>query len=158
MGKTEIVILDIEHYTKYKNVIFKEILNNEYIFVMSKEYAEKNNVNIKEVSDLNKYSLILPKESTRAKKVLEKYLENEGINAHYEMTSERMRKDLAIEGLGIAYVMKSLVKEEIDKGELLEVKINKVNNESRVGLAILKDEISSFATKKLVEYIEKSRK
>ena len=30
IGKTDIVILDIEHYTKYKNVIFKEILNNEW--------------------------------------------------------------------------------------------------------------------------------
>ena len=158
IGKTDIVILDIEHYTKYKNIIFKEILTNEYVFVMSKKYADMNNVNIKDVSDLNKYSLILPKEDTSAKKVLIKYLDGEQINSHYEMTSEKMRKDLAKDNLGIAYVMRSLVEEEIKNGELIEIKINKINNESRVGIAILKDEISSFATKKLVEYIEKVSK
>ena len=158
IGKTDIVILDMEHYTKYKNVIFNEIIDNEYIFVMSKEYEIENNVSIKEISDLNNYSLILPKESTSAKKVLDKYLGGQQINSHYEMISEKMRKDLAVEGLGIAYVMKSLVQEEINNGELIEIKINRVNNESKVGLAILKDEISSFATKKLVEYIEKLSK
>lgn len=122
---------------------------------MSKEYAEKNNVNIKEISDLNNYSLILPKESTSAKKVLDEYTSDYKINSHYEMISEKMRKDFAQEGLGIAYVMKSLVKEELETGELIEININKPNNESKVGLAILKDEISSFATKKLVEYIVK---
>lgn len=122
---------------------------------MSKEYAENNNVNIKKISDLNNYSLILPKEDTSAKKVLDKYLCGESINPHYEMISEKMRKDFATDALGIAYVMKNLVEDEINKGELIEVKINKDNNESKVGIAILKDEISSFASKKLVEYIVK---
>lgn len=158
IGKTDIVILDIEHYTKYKNVIFYEILDNEYIFVMSKEYAKRNNVNIKELSDLNNYSLILPKESTTARKVLDKYLDNEKINFQYEMVSEKMRKDLATEGLGIAYVMKHLVKEELKTGELLEIKLDRTNNESEIGLATLKEEISSFATKRLVEYILKLNK
>lgn len=120
---------------------------------MSKEYAKKNNVNIKEISDLNNYSLILPKDSTTARKVLDRYLNNEEINFRYEMVSEKIRKDLATEGLGIAYVMKHLVKEELKTGELIEIKLDRQNNESDIGLATLKDDISSFATKKLIEYI-----
>lgn len=150
-GKTDIVIIDIEHFNQYKNIIFKEIIKNEYVFVMSKEFEEKNKVEIKDVSDLNKYSLILPKEESSADKVLKKYFEN--IDSHYELLSENMRKDLAVEGLGIAYVMKSLVEEELKTGELIEIKLGKPNSISKVGIATLKDEISSFATKKLVEYI-----
>ncbi len=147
--------MDIEHYTKYKNVIFKEIINNEYIFVVSKKYIENNNLDIKEIQDLNNYSLILPRKDTSANKVLNKFLGDIQLNSHYEMTAEKMRKDFAKEGLGIAYVMKKLVEDEIKNGELIEVKIDENNSESKVGIAILKDEISSFATKKLVEYIVK---
>lgn len=146
-------ILDIEHYNKYSNVTLKEIMSNEYIFVMSKEYAEKNNVNIREISDLNNYSLILPKESTSAKKILDEYLNNEKITPHYELISEKMRKDLAKEGLGIGFVIKRIIEDELKTGELVEIKLDKPNSISKVGLATLKDEISSFATKKLVEYI-----
>lgn len=151
-------ILDIEHYNKYRNVTLKEIMSNEYIFVMSKKYAEKNNVNIRGISDLNNYSLILPKESTSAKKILDEYLNNEKITPHYELISEKMRKDLAKEGLGIGFVIKRIVEEELKTGELIEIKLDKPNSISKVGIATLKDEISSFATKKLVEYILKANK
>ena len=131
-------------------------MQNEYIFVMSKEYYEKNNVNINKISDLNKYSLILPKETTSAKKILDDYVNGEKITPHYEMISEKMRKDMAKEGVGIGFVIKRIVEEELKTGDLIEVKLEKNNNISKVGIATLKDEISSFATKKLVEYILKS--
>ena len=128
-------------------------MSNEYVFVMSKEYAEKNNVEIKDITDLKKYSLILPKDGTSAKKILDEYIGNEKVEPHYEMISERMRLDLAREGVGIAYVIKRIVEKEIETGELIKVELNKTSNVSKVGLAIQKEEISSFATKKLVEYI-----
>lgn len=128
-------------------------MKNEYIFVTSKKYAKENNIDIKNITDLNKYSLILPKENTTARKVLDKYLNNEQINSHYEMISEEMRKNMVLEGLGIAYVMKHLVQQELTDGELIEIKLNKTHNESIIGVATLKDEISSFATRELVEYI-----
>lgn len=156
LGKIDLVILDIERYNKYSNVTLKEIMQNEYVFVMSREYYEKNKVDIKKITDLNNYSLILPKESTSAKKVLDEYLNNEKIFPHYEMISERMRKDLVKEGLGIGFVIKRVVEEELKTGELIELKLDKCNSISKVGIATLKDEISSFATKKLVEYILKT--
>ena len=72
------------------------------------------------------------------------------------MVSETMRKEFAIEGLGIAYVMKQLVQEEIKSGKLLELNLEKANGKAEIGLAMLKEEISSFATKKIVEYIMKT--
>jgi len=158
LGKIDLSILDIEHYNKYSNVILKEVMINEYIFVVSKEYYERNNVNITKIEDLKKYFLILPKDTTSAKKILDKYLNDDSIKPHYGMVSEIMRKDFVQKGLGIGFVTRRVVENELQTGELIEIKLDKPNSISKVGIATLKDEISSSATKKLVEYIIKFNK
>ena len=50
--------------------------------------------------------------------------------------------------------MKQLVNEELKTGKLIEIKLPEKSVKSKIGLVTLKNEISSFATKKLVEYIK----
>lgn len=154
--KIDIVILDSKYNdNKYKNVIFTDIVENDYIFVVSPKYTKDNKVEVNKILDLNNYSLILPKEETAARNILNEYTNNEILNYRYEMISEEMRKDFALEGLGIAYVMRNLVKDELKEGKLIEIRLPMKYVESKIGMAVLNDEISSFATKKLTEYIKR---
>ena len=154
-GKIDIVILNLPYKNLNRNIEIIEIAENTYTFVATKEYLIQNNIKIKNIDDLENYPLIIPMEGSTARNILNTYLNKADINSQYEIVSEDMRKDFAIQGLGIAYVMKCLVEKEINDGKLIEINLNKKEINSKVGVAILKDDISSFASRKLIEYMKR---
>lgn len=153
-GKIDIVILNLPYKNLNRNIEIIEIAENTYTFVATKEYLTKNNIKIKNIDDLENYPLIIPMEGSTARNILNSYLNKADINSQYEIVSEDMRKDFAIQGLGIAYVMKCLVEKEINDGKLIEINLNRKEINSKVGVAILKDDVSSFASRKLIEYMK----
>lgn len=153
-GKIDIVILNLPYKNLNRNIEIIEIAENTYTFVATKEYLTKNNIKIKNIDDLENYPLIIPMEGSTARNILNTYLNKADINSQYEIVSEDMRKDFAIQGLGIAYVMKCLVEKEINDGKLIEINLNRKEINSKVGVAILKDDVSSFASRKLIEYMK----
>lgn len=153
-GKIDIVILNLPYKNLNRNIEIIEIAENTYTFVVTKEYLTKNNIKIKNIDDLENYPLIIPMEGSTARNILNTYLNKADINSQYEIVSEDMRKDFAIQGLGIAYVMKCLVEKEINDGKLIEINLNRKEINSKVGVAILKDDVSSFASRKLIEYMK----
>ena len=156
-GKIDMVILNLPYKNLNNMIELIEIVENTYIFVVEKEYLNKNNIKIKNVEDLEKYPLIIPMEGSTARNILNIYLNKNEVNYRYEIVSEHMRKDFAMQGLGIAYVMKYLVEQEIREGKLIELKLNKKLINSKVGVAILKDNIASFASRKLIEYMKNNK-
>ena len=66
-----------------------------------------------------------------------------------------IQNNIKIKNIEIAYVMKCLVEKEINDGKLIEINLNKKEINSKVGVAILKDDISSFASRKLIEYMKR---
>ena len=153
-GKIDIVILNLPYKNLNRNIEIIEIAENTYTFVATKEYLIQNNIKIKNIDDLENYPLIIPMEGSTARNILNSYLNKADINSQYEIVSEDMRKDFAIQGLGIAYVMKCLVEKEINDGKLIEINLNRKEINSKVGVAILKDDVSSFASRKLIEYMK----
>ena len=153
-GKIDIVILNLPYKNLNRNIEIIEIAENTYTFVATKEYLTKNNIKIKNIDDLENYPLIIPMEGSTARNILNSYLNKADINSQYEIVSEDMRKDFAIQGLGIAYVMKCLIEKEINDGKLIEINLNRKEINSKVGVAILKDDVSSFASRKLIEYMK----
>ena len=153
-GKIDIVILNLPYKNLNRNIEIIEIAENTYTFVATKEYLIQNNIKIKNIDDLENYPLIIPMEGSTARNILNTYLNKADINSQYEIVSEDMRKDFAIQGLGIAYVMKCLVEKEINDGKLIEINLNRKEINSKVGVAILKDDVSSFASRKLIEYMK----
>ena len=60
-----------------------------------------------------------------------------------------MQKKLAIENVGIAFLLKERVEKELKENKLIELDIK--NSTISVGVGILKNNITSYATKKLLE-------
>ncbi len=154
-GEIDMVIVNLPYPFEMQNIEVIKLVEKEYVFAMSKEYKKKNNVEIKQISDLNKYDLIISTNGTSYRKILDKNLpENMELNAKYQVMMESFKKELLMDNFGIGFVRKDEIKEELESGlvEIVNVIPNKITSE--IGVAILKKDIRSFAAQKLFEIIK----
>ena len=61
-------------------------------------------------------------------------------------------------GMGIGFLIKDEVREELVNGDIVEVKLDEARSEGSIGIISLNDEFSTFATKKLIKYIKENYK
>ena len=107
--------LDME----YNNIEIKKIREMENIFV------SKEKIEIKNLKELENYKFILPFDYSKTRKNLIECLKKEGIQikANLEIDITESRIDAAKRNMGIAYLMKAAVKNELNKKELYELKL-----------------------------------
>ena len=154
-GEIDMVILNLPYDVELHNIEMISFIEKEYVFVMSKKYKEQKNVVINKLSDLNKYDLITSTRETTYRKVLEQHLpENEKLNITYQIMMESYKKELVLANLGIAFIRRDEIKEEIESGivEVVDILDNKITAE--IGVAMQKKDIRSFAAQKLLELIK----
>lgn len=110
--------------TEYRNLIIKPLMELDHCFVSSINYAIKNK-NMK-VEELNDYSLILPVKRSTPRKQLTKLLKDKKIELKPFITIEttEMLIDAVKKNMGIGYVMKNAIEEELKNNELEEININ----------------------------------
>lgn len=110
--------------TKYNNIITEPLMELEHCFVVSSTYKiERKTLQIQE---LKNYSLILPVERSTQRKQLVKELRKKDIELIPFMTIEttEMLIDAVKKNMGIGYVMKKAVENELKNGELYEIKVD----------------------------------
>lgn len=151
-GRIDMAVLNLPVSYEYKNIQIIEICKEECIFVMGKKYQEDKKVKINKIEDLSKYDLIAPRKGTKYRELLDTLGNIE--ECKYEVMSEELQKKLAKENIGIAFIPKNKVKEELENGELIEITIKNKRPEISIGIGVLKSEAMNFATKKLIEYIK----
>lgn len=154
-GEIDLMIINIPNEISMQNIEVISLVEKEYAFVMSKLYKEKNKVNINSIEDLNKYDLIASTNGTTYRNILEKNLvDHEKLNIKYQVMMESFKRELVLEDIGIAFMLKDELKDEIEQGtvEVIDILSNKVKSE--IGVAVLKNDLRSFATQKLLEIIK----
>ena len=154
-GEIDLMIINIPNEISMQNIEVISLVEKEYAFVMSKLYKEKNKVNINSIEDLNKYDLIASTNGTTYRNILEKNLvDHEKLNIKYQVMMESFKKELVLEDIGIAFMLKDELKDEIEQGtvEVIDILSNKVKSE--IDVAVLKNDLRSFATQKLLEIIK----
>ena len=121
----------------------------ELVVYSTKEYLEKNNIDINKWEDILKGTLILPTTTSNTGKVIYSFFQtqNLNINSKYIFSSNTSRKRIAKDGLGIGIGLKDAIKK--DNFVISNLKLPKID----IGIIIQKKEIASFATLKLLEYI-----
>ena len=158
-GEIDLVILNIPFDVELQNVEIMNVVEKEYVFAMTKKYKEANNVKIEKITDINNYNLIASPKDTTYRRVLDKYLEkNQKLNIKYQIMLESLKKELLLDDLGIAFLRKDEIQEQIDNGtvEVLDIFDEPMNSE--IGMAVMKKDIRSFAVQKLLELIKKTNK
>ena len=122
------------------------VVNNKYNDLIDKEISLKH---------LNNYPLILQAKGSTTREFLDNYAKNYNVvlKPNMELASYTLVVEFTKIGLGIGYATKEYIKNELENQELFELNIKEKIPTRYVGIALAKNNIPSFSTKKLIEII-----
>ena len=155
-GLIDIVILNIndKNYGNDIDIIKCRKIND--CFVVNNKYKD---LTFKEISlkDLNNYPLILQAKGSNTREFLDNVARENGVilKPNMELASYSLVVEFSKIGLGIGYATKEYIKEEIKNKELFELKIKEKIPSRYIGIALSKNHVPNFSTKKLIEIITK---
>ena len=133
------------------NVETKELLKINNIFV------SKAPLKISDIKELEKLNCILNLENTRATKQLRETLDKNNISIQADMMCDatEIRVDAVKRNMGIAYVIKEAVKNELNNKELYEVELPIELPSIKLNLVYLTGELTKIDKKFIKEYLKK---
>lgn len=157
-GLIDIIILNINgnkydsdlEIIKCKKINDCFVANNSFKHLFNKELSLK---------DLNKYPLILQSKGSNTRTFLDNLAKNNGLTLkpNIELASYSLVTEFTKIGLGIGYLTKDYIKKELQNKELTILNIKETIPERFIGIAISKNHIPNFSTKKLIEIITKNQ-
>ena len=155
-GLIDIIILNLNN-KNYGNDI--EIIKCRKIndcFVVNNKYKDLINHELS-LNDLNNYPLILQSKGSNTREFLDKFTQKNDVvlQPNIELASYTLVVEFAKIGLGIGYVTKDYIKNNLKNKELFELKIKEKIPSRYIGIALSKSHIPNFSTKKLIEIITK---
>ena len=157
-GLIDIIILNLDN-KKYDNDI--EIIKCKKVtdcFVVNNSYKELLNKELS-LKELNNYPLILQAKGGNTRNFLDEFTSHLGINLkpNMELASYSLVVEFAKIGLGIGYVTKDYITKELKNKELNIINLKEKIPSRYIGIALSKNHLPNFSTKKLIEIITKNR-
>lgn len=154
-GLIDIVILNLNannHDTSIEIIKCKKIHD---CFVANYKYKDLINKELT-LNELKNYPLILQAKGSSTRKFLDDFARENNIvlNPNIELTSYSLVVEFSKIGLGIGYATKEYIKDLINNKELFELKIKEKIPSRYIGLALSKNHVPNFSTKKLIEIIK----
>ena len=148
--KIDFIIDTTQVDTNYNNIIVEELKEVENIFISNKP------IKIKELKELENQKYILNFEYSSTIKKLKNILKQNNIeieaNMQYDITE--LRINAVKRGLGIGYVMKEAVKNELENKELYEVKLPIELPISKINLIYIKEQLTQSDKKFIKNYLK----
>lgn len=155
-GVIDIIILNLndKNYGNDIDIIKCKKIND--CFVVNSNYKELLNRELS-IKDLNDYPLILQMKGSSTREFLDNVAKKNNVilKANIELASYSLVVELAKIGLGIGYVTREYIENSIKNKELYELKIKETIPSRYVGIALSKNHLPNFSTKKLIEIITK---
>ncbi len=154
-GLIDIVVLNTDdNYDKSINYIKCKKTND--CFIVGKKYKDLVN---KEISfkDLNNYPLVLEAKGSTTREFLDRVAkENKVIlKPTIQLSSYSLVAEFTKIGFGIGYTTKEFIKDKLNNKELFELKLKEKIPNRYISLALSKNHMPNFSTKKLIEIISK---
>ena len=133
------------------NIEVKELLTIDNIFV------SKAPLTIKDIKEIENLNFILNLENTKTTKNLKETLKKYNVDLKASMVCDatEVRVDAVKRNMGIAYVIKESVKNELKNKELYEVQLPINLPNIKVNLIYLKRELTRIDKKFIKEYLKK---
>ncbi len=155
-GLIDIVILNLndKNYGNDIDIIKCRKIND--CFVVNNKYKDLIDKEIS-IKDLNNYPLILQAKGSNTREFLDNIARENGVvlKPNIELASYSLVVEFSKIGLGIGYATKEYIKETIKNKELFELKIKEKIPSRYIGIALSKNHVPNFSTKKLIEIITK---
>ena len=150
-NKIQFALLDfIPELEYFKDLEVKKLYESQYIFV------SKDEIKIKEAKDLEKYRYInnydYRSSTLKLNELLKKY--DVKIEKAISCTNEEIKVKAAKLRLGIAYVIKDTVKEDLKNHELYEVKVPFELPKTNINLVYMKNRLTKVDKKFIKDYLK----
>lgn len=154
-GLVDIVILNLNDKNYGNDIEIFRCKEVHDTFVVGKKYKEltKRDLSLK---DLNDYPLVLQAKGSNTREFLDTYTQkyNVTLKPNIELASYALIVEFTKIGFGIGYITKEYQKDTLNK-ELFELKIKEKVPSRYIGVALSRNHIPNFSTKKLIEIIMK---
>ena len=153
LGKLDFVIFN-ESNIKETNLHLEKIKELKQGFIYNPEFYNDETDNFE---DLNKYPLILQKEESNSRKLLDYIALQNSVKLvpKMEVASQELITEFTNIGLGIGFAIINLAKRNYKN--LKELKINKKIPNIDIYLATNKSNSLTFASKKFIKYLKKQK-
>ena len=155
-GLVDIVILNVTDNDYDKDIEIVKCKKVTDCFVVNDKYKDLLNKEIS-IKDLNKYPLILQSKKSNTRIFLDDFTRkyNVTLKPNIELASYNLVVEFSKIGLGIGYVTKDYIKDELKNNKLYELKTKEKIPSRYIGFALSKNNIPNFSTKRLIEIIKK---
>ena len=147
---------DIRNYAfKHNEILTKEETNIIYNHI-KKYYKELLNKELS-LKELNNYPIILQSIGSNTRAFLDNFTKEHNIilKPNMELASYSLVVEFARIGLGIGYVTENYIKDDLNNKRLYKLKLKEKIPERYIGIALSKNNIPNFSTKKMIEIITK---
>jgi len=128
----------------------------EDIFVASDKYSNLYGVTL-DLKDIPNYPILMLDNSSSTRKEIDSFLDSMGItvNPEFEVRSVELIIEMAKTGMGIACVPRRYVLDELERGELHEIKVEPKLPLRAKGIRLNKDEpLHTFAIKEFIKILD----
>lgn len=109
-----------------KTIKIRKIIELDSCFVGNMKYKELSEKGMISPHKLNEYPLILPSSTTSNRKMINYFFKKENIilNPLIEANSSSISKEIITQGIGIGWMIKEFVIDDLKNGNLFEIKVN----------------------------------
>ncbi|MBQ9013714.1 MAG: LysR family transcriptional regulator [Bacilli bacterium] len=155
-GLIDIIILNLP-YLKDDEIIIEKCKKIQDIFVGNKKYKDLIDREIS-LKDLNNYPLILQPSNSNTRTFLNNFTKENNVilKPSMELASYGLVTEFTKIGLGIGYLTKDYIKDELNNNELFEINLKEKVPPRNIGIAYSNKNLPSFATKELIRIIKKN--
>jgi DNA-binding transcriptional LysR family regulator len=154
-NRVDFSIININHDLNYKNVSIEKLWTSKNIFVYSPK-ASTFDQKPMTLSELNQYPLITLEENSTSRQVIASYLKDKNVDLtfDFEFGTTSLIIEMALAGIGVAYVSKDAVEDLINKKMLQTINIVESIPSIDIGLVINKDFPLSLASHQFINLIK----
>ena len=155
-GLIDVAIVHIIDKDYEQDVNIEKIRKIHSCFVVNDSFKELTTKELS-VTNLTDYPIILQAKGSNSRDFIEKIeLENNiSFKNNIESSSYTLISEFAKLGLGIGISTKEYIEDDLKNGVLHEIKIKEKLPDRYIAIATLKNQVTSFSTKKLIEIIKK---
>lgn len=156
-GEADLIFLSMNEVSeKYNNIIIKKCYELQDTFAVSKNIKDKF-PDIISILDLNDYPTICKLPRTEARKIIEEYYKNAGLEfvPKYELSNNWLVEEYVKLNVGIGLVTKEFILDELHSGELKEIKTKEPIPKREIGYAIRKNCAIQYILKEFIKDLVK---
>ena len=156
-GLIDIIVFNVVDSVIEKDIEVIRCREVHDCFVVNESYKELLNKKVS-LKELNNYPLILQSNGSNTRGFIDGFAKENGVvlKPNVELASYSLVVEFAKIGLGVGYVTKDYIKDELESKKLFEIDLVEKIPSRFIGIAISKTHLPSFSAKKLIELIKKN--